>query len=818
MEKRRTMRSTARLFALSSVALWLGCDSKQSSSPTDDSGNPAYGFIYDQGGSPVSGAQVRIVPVGFAAPLGAESAGRVYRLETDARGRYPLADIPAGQYNIFAASGRTASYQDSVLLNEGQSVPRPDTLRPMGSLSGLVSLQPNHDPRTAAIQVIGSPLLARPDEKGRFSIPDMAGGLYALRVSTTLDQYSPATVTARVAPGGKDSLAEPIQPPFTGVPVLTGLKATYDTLLGAVRLSWNPAQYAGLLGYLVYRTPANSSVFPENPVNAGRISESRYLDTLNWEANVPLDVVRGWEYRVAAQAKTGKIGELYETAAVEAVPPGNVRTTFRFRVLNGVEDSVSLNDTARIEVEMTNPTRANLRFTWSVGKDSTGLRDIRPGTPHAFDTLLYVAPATATRIDLHAKAVDAAGDPWRADFRLNVIEDAPVVTSEEVVALAGSKVALRPQVKQSFGTIRKWEWDIGETGSYKAYDSLGPEVTAPEFGKSIFCRVRVTDDDGQIGTGMVTVKGTNLVPLPPMSRTRWRVQAAAVGSRIFAVGGVSQRPPNSAYGGYSDVAPYRYAQADIVPWLEEYNPDARTWTRRKDMNLARSDMSVIAVDGKIYAMGGWTGAAVSNVVEAYDPTTDTWTGRSPMTVGRVGGQAAVADGRIYVLGGRTSFAQDDSLVLDSYDPVLDRWQAKAKLGGGFGQRVGWVGVGSQILYVGGVNDATTYLYDPAADRFSKSWPKPRETYAYLGFATVLWKGKIVTLSGWENGYNTTYVKSLDPTVGTWSLLPNVDRYEYSSAAVADGRVYILGDVSRFDYPSESPKTPGAIYIPDGQVP
>ena len=51
------------------------------------------------------------------------------------------------------------------------------------------------------------------------------------------------------------------------------------------------------------------------------------------------------------------------------------------------------------------------------------------------------------------------------------------------------------------------------------------------------------------------------------------------------------------------------------------------WVRKAD--TARTQMGGAVVNGKIYAIGGWTGNPISTV-EAYDPTNDEWTEKASM--------------------------------------------------------------------------------------------------------------------------------------------------------------------------------------------
>jgi N-acetylneuraminic acid mutarotase len=89
-------------------------------------------------------------------------------------------------------------------------------------------------------------------------------------------------------------------------------------------------------------------------------------------------------------------------------------------------------------------------------------------------------------------------------------------------------------------------------------------------------------------------------------------------------------------------------------------------------------MAVVAVGGKVYAIGGgipgpgWI--TPENWTEVYDPKTNTWDRRAPMPTARDGLDAAVVGGKIYVIGG-VSFGNPHSAFAENevYDPGNDTW-------------------------------------------------------------------------------------------------------------------------------------------------
>ncbi|WP_072743676.1 kelch repeat-containing protein [Anaerotignum propionicum] len=78
------------------------------------------------------------------------------------------------------------------------------------------------------------------------------------------------------------------------------------------------------------------------------------------------------------------------------------------------------------------------------------------------------------------------------------------------------------------------------------------------------------------------------------------------------------------------------------------------------MPTSRQEFQTEVIDGKIYAIGGYSGPLGTNnisrvgslsVVEVYDPTTDQWKTLASMSATRCFFQTEVVDGKIYAIGG-----------------------------------------------------------------------------------------------------------------------------------------------------------------------
>ena len=164
--------------------------------------------------------------------------------------------------------------------------------------------------------------------------------------------------------------------------------------------------------------------------------------------------------------------------------------------------------------------------------------------------------------------------------------------------------------------------------------------------------------------------------LAPMPSKRGSPVAAAVGDKIYVIGGVNILP-----GATETALGFNTPQASVGT-VEEYDPATNTWRERSPMPTPRNHTTAAAVNGKIYVIGGRVGAAFIglasdiSVVEEYDPATDKWSApRARMPTARSALGSGVINGRIYVAGGEF---QDPHMMatfkaVEAYDPATDSW-------------------------------------------------------------------------------------------------------------------------------------------------
>jgi len=195
--------------------------------------------------------------------------------------------------------------------------------------------------------------------------------------------------------------------------------------------------------------------------------------------------------------------------------------------------------------------------------------------------------------------------------------------------------------------------------------------------------------------------------LPPMSRPRGALAAAAVGGKIYLVGGAGLPHGADLPDGLRPGS-----AIDMLDALEVFDTETTTWRALAPMPTPRNHHSVAAVGNKLYVIGGRVGSCYSGGLSAniwmndeYDIATDTWTARSPMPTARSGTGIAVIDNEIHVLGGE-GWVEDEAggvfRTHEVYDPKSDSWTRAAPM---TTPRAGFAvaAIGEKIYTVSGVN-------------------------------------------------------------------------------------------------------------------
>jgi hypothetical protein len=267
-------------------------------------------------------ADIKLVPVGYVP--GADSSQAIFTASSDAQGHFSFKDVPAGQYNVLASQDNLLSFRDSVTVTgKGQDL-NSDTLKAPGSLAGTVRLQPQHDPRIVTVQVLGTTVFVNVDASGKFSLVNLGAGTYRLRVFVNNPDYTSLYKEVEVRTGKADTLPEPLEPFYSGTPVVTGLRASPGAK-GTVSIRWNKTTSYNAEAYLIYRDSATAILPSTQPI--ARVTDTVFIDTIYSAAPREgqysyLDTVEhAFTYRVAVLSRIKLPGPTFESADVTAIPP-----------------------------------------------------------------------------------------------------------------------------------------------------------------------------------------------------------------------------------------------------------------------------------------------------------------------------------------------------------------------------------------------------------------------------------------------------------------------------------------------------------------
>jgi hypothetical protein len=476
--------------------------------------NEIAGTLYLEDGSPAMGAAVRLYPVNQVPRHGlvkqaASDSDAVFASTTDGAGRYRVTDLPAGEYNIMAELGLVSSLLDSVVISEATDSLPSDTLTAPGTVVGRVILEPDADPRSCFVQVLGTNRFAGTDSTGQFILRDLPAGKYSTRVVATLPDYNPYFGSFQVRSGKQDTL-EPIRMPFVGVPLVLGLKVAYDTVNSLAKITWRPSAYRFLKEYLVFRNDASDLRLPADPI--ARVTDTSFVDDLGDFADVD-GKPRQFEYRVRIRNLSDRDGTPFGSVVVEATPKHLVATTMSIKALGTFGARGSVRDTLTLVLSWSNPRRGHDSLVWTAEPDGDTLSVRKVEGQEGVDTLRIVLPATAGSLEVHAALRDIAGT-WRTDsMRVTAVQDVPkALAGQDTTVTPNDNVFLHGKASEVFGSIVRWEWDFGNRGSFAPFPTGEAATRSSALPGQEFHVLRVTDDDGNIG--LDTVRVTVIADLP----------------------------------------------------------------------------------------------------------------------------------------------------------------------------------------------------------------------------------------------------------------------------------------------------------------
>ncbi|XP_016521253.1 kelch-like protein 33 [Poecilia formosa] len=215
-----------------------------------------------------------------------------------------------------------------------------------------------------------------------------------------------------------------------------------------------------------------------------------------------------------------------------------------------------------------------------------------------------------------------------------------------------------------------------------------------------------------------------------------------------------------------------YGNGDIFNSVYRYDPLQNSWESLCEMQEKRSSFSVVVLDGRLYAVGGYCESDHMDTVECYCPTTNSWRFACPLDLPLGGHVAKVFKGQIFISGGQNT----DQLCVASmflYHPETGSTFLTSMSNPRAHHSMEHLG---EHLYVAGgitTNDNMTVIDQLACEMYSpatNSWTAFTSLQVpHVGAGSAVLEGKFYVLGGYsqEDFSDTNMVHRYDNTTQKW---------------------------------------------------
>jgi len=275
--------------------------------------------------------------------------------------------------------------------------------------------------------------------------------------------------------------------------------------------------------------------------------------------------------------------------------------------------------------------------------------------------------------------------------------------------------------------------------------------------------------------------------LATMLRPRFRHSAAAIGTKIYVLGG-------------------RDVNDNIIPNIDIYDTVADSWSTDGVLYFNVSDHGSFVVGSTIYLVGGYDQNYDSlNLVYAYDTTTKTWTQKANLTHDRGDISVDYLNGFAYAVGG---YSMNDwcapLAIVERYDPVANAWTDVAPMKYPGGDKASAT-LGGEFIVLGGEQKDTpincTYSvpiynvesYDPPRNTWFQEEalivPKFRFDAEPLNGSVYVFGGQLTLTSG-DYDVSSSYEVLIDLTANPQSSSSSRDAA--LAVTIAIGSVLVIG--------------------------
>jgi N-acetylneuraminic acid mutarotase len=223
-----------------------------------------------------------------------------------------------------------------------------------------------------------------------------------------------------------------------------------------------------------------------------------------------------------------------------------------------------------------------------------------------------------------------------------------------------------------------------------------------------------------------------------------------------------------------------------------------SWVARASLPSTRNLPGVAVLNGKIYAVGGFTSNTTCDTtaaVEEYDPVADTWTSRAPLPTPRFGVSLVAANGFLYSIGGGAACGQIGLTEVDRYDPSTNTWTVLTPINT-LGRSSAYAAlIGNRIYIAGGhtgfTNTASAIYYDLSSNTTTGIPPLPSSRHA--GASAAVGQDFYVIGGAPATGSNLNEVLAYNESAGGWLTHTAMPSPLASMAGAASGTlIYVAG--------------------------
>jgi alpha-tubulin suppressor-like RCC1 family protein len=539
---------------------------------------------------------------------GAGSGGaRVF--VTDENGTFSLQGLGDGMYSLWAEKDSFVFFQDSVAVTARQTSLRDDTLEPPGAISGIVGLQNYHDPRSVTVEVAG---IDKPavfaDGEGRFTVQGMASGSWNLVFRSSISEYLPTGRIVVLPPSANDSIEDTIRLHFSGIPTVSGISFSQDTLKGLIRISWRKPPYKIIRDYLIYRDSCGGTSFSRTP--SVITEDTTCVDSVYYALQADsLDTVqRCLVYRIAIRNTVPLLGAFCSSMQIPFAPKSFASTFFSHRVRYPIDSipCASVHDTVAVLLTAKNRTRRLGSLIWydPASGDTVSAKMTPTASGTLLDTLRHAFNDIGTN-RLVAIVTDGAGNQWRDTVPVSIIPNTLTAgaSAADTIVYSTYTIRLHGEAWSRFGGIASWEWKIG-SGFWNKTSGEDTSFAAASFNRPVVCSLAVTDEDGNRVADGVTVHVVSVSDVRSVKIT--------VGGRHDLY--LDDKTTLRARGMNSDGQLGAKTTLDWIPWR-------LVTTEVSTMDAGENFSLIVKADGKLYACGANESGQLGDgtTVKRYDP-------------------------------------------------------------------------------------------------------------------------------------------------------------------------------------------------------